>query len=195
MSQMPAYKQQLTVAPLDSELDEDHFAELISELNIQESKKRYLRVRWLTNLHHIRLRELKNRWRYYRLRALTITCGAILPVLLSLEPTPALHWSSIVVSLVVAVGTGLDTFFRFGDRWKCHHITSAKLQTIGWNYICLTGPYGRFEDHEDAYETFMQETEHVFDEFASAYQVAMLHDTRHDVEGKHKEPKPALAKD
>ena len=74
-----------------------------------------------------------------------------------------------MVGAVVAVAVAIEGFFRYGERWRNYRRSCEVLKSEGWSFFQLTGPYGRYKTHADAYERFAGRVETIIQEDVQTY--------------------------
>ncbi len=156
---------------------------LIDELAIPDLHKHFLRSRWLDQVLYTEKRAQQTQSQYYTYRMMTIIGSVTIPALVSLNLTGTVadyvHWLTFGISLLVAVSSAVEGFFRFGDRWR-HYRETAEMQKIeGWQFLQLSGPYRRFNTHLDAYHTFASRVEEIIRRDVAVY-VAQVTQERKD---------------
>lgn len=156
------------------------FSEIIDGLALGELQKQFLRSRWLDQLNWFEEKAGQNQRRYYGLRLLTIVGGVIVPALVSLNlrkthVAAGLAWVTFGLSLVVAISAALESFFRYGERWRIFRRTAEALKGQAWLFFELTGPY-QAQDHLTAFPAFAARIEaligHDVDAFIAQAQAA-----------------------
>jgi hypothetical protein len=149
------------------------FSRLIGELPLSGLRRRFLQSRWLEQLLWVEQRATHDRDRYYLWRLLTIVGGVLVPALVTLNLTGpsrvATIWATFAISLLVAVSAAIETFFRYGERWRHYRRTAELLKTEGWQFFQLTGHYRRFEAHHAAFPVFASRIEDVLQQDVDAY--------------------------
>src|SRR5437868_12952371 len=114
---------------------------LIDSLKLDETRKHFLRARWLESVNWMGRRSNACRNRYYALRLVTILGGVIIPALVSLNISgpeyPFVRWTTFTLSLMVAGSAAVEEFFRDGERWRHYRRTVELLKTEGWQMFQL----------------------------------------------------------
>jgi hypothetical protein len=147
-------------------------ASLIDGLQLDDFKKRVLKGRWLDQVEWLGKRSRETRDRYYRLRVIAIVGGILTPILVSVGQVDKwgwMGWVAMAVGAVVAVAVGIEGFFRYGDRWRNYRGSCEVLKSEGWSFFQLTGPYGRYNTHADAYEHFAGRVESIIQADVQTY--------------------------
>lgn len=146
---------------------------LIDALELPDLNKHFLRSRWLDQVLYTEKRAIQTQKQYNTFRMMTIIGGVTIPALVSLNLSGTvasyMHWVTFAISLIVAVSSAVEGFFRFGDRWR-HYRETAELQKIeGWQFFQLSGPYRRFNKHVDAYHLFASRVEEIIRRDVAVY--------------------------
>ena len=155
----------------DAQMKTD-LASLIDGLMLDDFKKRLLKGRWLDQVEWLGKRSRETRDRYYRLRVIAIVGGILTPILVSvgqIDKWGWMSWVATVVGAVVAAALAIEGFFRYGERWRNYRGSCEVLKSEGWSFFQLSGPYGRYKTHADAYERFAGRVESIIQEDVQAY--------------------------
>ena len=126
----------------------DEFGAIIDGLDLDDQRRRVLRLRWLDQLVWLERKAAEAQRRYYRLRVVTVVGAVIVPALVSAQAIDGTvggvaQAAAIVVSLIVAVCAALEQFFHFGERWQHYRATAERVKSEGWLYFQRAGAYGR----------------------------------------------------
>jgi hypothetical protein len=139
----------------------DRLLRVIALLHMSDEHKEWMRDRWLDQVQWFDQHARNANRRYYVLRVIAITGGVLVPALVSLSPGLSEAWiwdwvkpTAFVVSLLVAASVGLDSFFRFGDRWRHFRRTAELLKTEGWLFIEGGGRYKQHQHRSDFHDRF-----------------------------------------
>ncbi|MEM1239810.1 MAG: DUF4231 domain-containing protein [Cyanobacteria bacterium P01_H01_bin.26] len=137
---------------------------LIDKLEIGELRKEFLKNRWLDQVMWLEGRATKERNNHYFLRMLTIVGGVLVPAMVGFRSPDnriqrTVTWVAFGVSQTVAISAAIEEFFGHGEKYRNYRSTAENLKIEGWQFMQLTGPYRRFQVHEDAYKAFAQRVE------------------------------------
>ena len=81
-----------------------------------------------------------------------------MPTLVSLNPDgdarAVVRGLSIGRSLLVARAVAVEELMRFGERFRHYRRAVELLNSEGWQFFQLTGPYRRHDTHQTAYRPF-----------------------------------------
>src|SRR5262245_29273597 len=138
-------KNRVNWADIDARLDA-----ILSDLD--DTQRDLIRIRWLQAAQRKERLWRSHRSHYYWMRIPIIIGAATVPVLVSFNIA---DWNTATVGLHVAILTGLDSFLRYGLRWQQLRHASAEIESEGWRFLVLTGPYAEFPDHKTAYTPFL----------------------------------------
>jgi hypothetical protein len=149
------------------------FGALVDEFELDEPQKRYLRSRWLDQLVWLEGKAKTTQQRYYVLRLLAIVGGLVVPALVSLnvggDLSPAIHWVTFSLSLIVASAIAVEGFFHHGERWRHFRRISEQMKGQGWQFYELAGPYEGYRSHGAAFKAFAAAVEGLLAEEVDVY--------------------------
>jgi hypothetical protein len=154
---------------------ETEFGGLVDELDLDPSRKRYLKARWLDQLTWLEGKASNARDRYYALRLVTIVGAVLVPALVGIDAASdrldlAVRIALWVVSLVVAISAAVEQFFHYGDRWRNYRQTAERVKSEGWLFLQLSGPYaGATSTHAAAYTSFAARVEELIGSDVDVY--------------------------
>ena len=153
---------------------EGEFGQLVDDLDVEPSRKRFLRSRWLDQVVWAEAKARRARNRYYALRLTTLIGALLVPALATLDPQDdSLHdtarIATWVVGLVVAISAALEQFFHFGERWRNYRRTAELLKSEGWLYLQQSGRYDDGRTHDDAYPLFAARVEQLIQSDVDTY--------------------------
>jgi hypothetical protein len=105
-------------------VDKKEMENLIGKLDaLDDQHKEFLKNRWLHYLLWWDERSRGSKWKYYTLRSIVIIGGSVIPLLVGLHvsgrSSTFIQAMTVVLSLMIAVGAGLEEFFvsaRFGGK-------------------------------------------------------------------------------
>ena len=130
----------------------------LQRLDLTDVQRELLRIQWLNSLAFMDRHAQKN-WRLHVVLRLIAIIGAVfVPAFVAISP-PA-EWARTIriatfaMSLCVALATALESFFRSGDRWQHYRRNTEALRLEGMQYLMLSGPYGKFTTHQNAFPEF-----------------------------------------
>lgn len=168
------------------DLQRQDLSELIEALTISDLQKHFLRSRWLDQVLWMEDQAQKACSRYYILRLIAIVGGVIIPALVSLNifatVTPAVKWSALGLSLLVAISVAIEEFFHFGERWHHYQHTVKCLKIEGWQFFQLSGLYQSCQDHAEAYHIFAGRVEAIIQRDVEVYITEIVHERKEEKE-------------
>lgn len=131
---------------LVSKLPSKNILGIIQSLNIEQYQKELFELHYLPILHQYARRSNFYAAVFHISRAI-VTVGSItVPALLSL--TDVDKWLTWSISLAVSICNGILTLFKIDKKYYSLHTTWRILESEGWQYIALTGRYGRSKGTE-----------------------------------------------
>lgn len=93
------------------------------------------------------------------LRTGAVTLGALTPVVAAIAASSSTHFQLEYVVLVLTgisgILTGLLGFGRYNERWIHYRKVTEQQRQIGWTYVFLTGDFDQFQDHNQAFPSFI----------------------------------------
>ena len=116
------------------------YDDLIDQLELADFRKELLKRRWAdqTVWHGKKSGEAKKRM--IRFRVVIIVGGILLPAVGFLPD----NWAMIatpIISIIVAIVAGLETFFKDAEKHSQYRETAEILKIEGWSYFACTGDY------------------------------------------------------
>jgi len=170
----------------------DHLKNELSTLfdliELKENQKQYMRGRWMDQVLWMESRAVRARDWYYRLRLTTIIGGVIIPILVSLNlSAPNQRQLSTVVRAItiglggiVAISSAVEEFFHYGERWRHYRRSVESLKTQGWQFSQLTGTYGNYKTHGDAFRLFTMQVEDIIQRDVEVYASQVVDEAREE---------------
>ena len=144
--------------------DSASFTALIDALDLDDMRREILKKRWERQTDWFGRRAQQAKSRMTAFRVVIVVGGVLLPALAVLPdsaPASLASWGTPVVSFIVAATAGLDGFFKYSDLYTQYRESAELLKIEGWSYFALSGEYGRYRTHSDAFEKFTQRVEDV----------------------------------
>ena len=141
----------------------------IDSLTLGKLEKQFLCNRWLDQLVWMDKRATSKRNYHYLWRLIAIVGGVLVPALVNLKGA----WINslvTIVSLMVAISVAVEEFYKFGEDNLRYRGTAEMLQSIGWAYFELVGPYRDFKTHDgEAFKTFVEQVQMTLHEERTAF--------------------------
>jgi hypothetical protein len=128
--------------------------DIIQDLKIDKYQKELFELHYLPVLYSYKRRANFYAAVFHISRAI-VTIGSItVPALLSL--TDVDKWLTWAISLAVSICNGILTLFKIDKKYYSLHTTWHILESEGWQYIGLTGRYGRLKTttHTEQFTAF-----------------------------------------
>lgn len=181
--------------PAPAQQSRPDLAGVIEMLDLSDLQKHFMRSRWLEQVKWIGGKAKKAKKRYYALRLTTIIGGVLVPILVSLNfnnqrAAETLRWLSISLGGVVAVSSGVEEFFHYGERWQHYRRTVESLKIQGWQFSQLSGPYRASESHTQAFSLFVAQVEDILQRDVEVYMTQVVQEKKEDKEENEKSGTP-----
>lgn len=144
----------------------EQLAQLVDELELDDAKKRMIRLRWFEESQHYDRLWRAHRRPYYFFRTLTITGATATAFLAALEVPDV--WLQLA-GFTAALAAALEGIFGFGDRWRHQRRTAMALKAEGLRFIELRPPYRSQGGHAEAYPDFIDRLERLNEEESEVY--------------------------
>ena len=96
--------------------------------------------------------------RHQLLQAIIVIGALVVPILLNLDGVPAII--PTLVSVLVAVATGVENVFKYGENWVAFRRTSEMLKREQRMYIARAEAYA----NANAFDVFVQRVEAILGE-------------------------------
>ncbi len=150
------------------------FATMIEALQLGDFRKNALRGRWFDQMQWMSGKARKVKKWHYLLRLTAVIGGLLVPALVNIGDMPKLVITA--VSLLVAISTAVEEFFRYGEQWQHYRQNSEALRTEGWQFVQLVGNYSyeHFPTHEAAYQKFASRVEEIIQREVGVYVTEVL---------------------
>jgi Protein of unknown function (DUF4231) len=164
---------------------------VIDTLDMSEKRREWMRDRWLDQVLWFDRRALHANRRYSALRIVAISGGVVVPALVSMSQGGGDPWirdwatpAAFVVSILVAISVGLDSFFHFGERWRHFRRTAELLKNEGWLFIEGGGRYKRYQHissfHDKAFPLFATKVEELVRRDVEVYLTRIVQEKQED---------------
>ena len=117
---------------------------VIEDLDIEPYKKASLKIRYIHLLERTANRATLYSFMFFTSRVI-VTVGSILvPAFLSVQGTiDHIFLAAWTLSILVSISNGIVTLFKIDKKYYFIHTTLELLKSEGWQYIALTGRYGK----------------------------------------------------
>jgi hypothetical protein len=137
----------------------------VSLEDLSEQQREIVRLRWFDEANRYDVLWRQQRFIHYWFRVPIIAGSATVPVLASLS---AAKIATVLVGLVVAILSGIDSFFHLGLRWQQQRRAGTTINFEGWQFIELSGEY-QGKSHVSQYETFLGRIEALNQRLSTKY--------------------------
>jgi hypothetical protein len=153
------------------------------ELALSGLQKNYLRSRWLDQASRAEASYKRALKGFYTLRLMTVVGATALPVLTALSvgaPAPggwttAVHVLTVLSGLLVSVCVAVEHLFDVGGHYRRCERVAGRLQTEGWRFLQLSGPYASYGTHSDAFPAFASQVEALSQREVEVYNFDVVH--------------------
>lgn len=141
---------------------------VIGGLQLSQPEREYLELRWRPRVLAAKDSVRSNKRSYYFWRLPAIVGAVVLPPLASpnVEAVWA-RWAAFGIALIIAVCTGIESLFRFGNRWRIYRQLMDALRTEIWAYRFRLEP--AYEDGTTSFGTFVQRSEEILRRYSEEY--------------------------
>ncbi len=139
--------------------------DVVQVLEVGDAGQAYLRGRWLDQVEWLGRKASQAQRRYYALRLVTSVGSAIVASLAGIATRggtlgDAARIAIFAFGLTIALSTGIEQLFRYGERWHHYRQTAEALKAEGWLFFQLAGPYAaNGATHGAALPAFAQRVE------------------------------------
>jgi hypothetical protein len=175
----------------------------IDTIDMSEKRKEWMRDRWLDQVLWFDRRALHANRRYSLLRIVAISGGVIVPAMVSLSQGAGDAWirdwatpAAFVISVMVAISVGLDSFFHFGERWRHFRRTAELLKNEGWLFIEGGGRYKRYQHvssfHDKVFPLFATKVEELVRRDVEVYLTRIVQEKPEDTDKEDEEVRQTL---
>ncbi len=161
------------------------FKELIDKLDLEEHQRDFLMLRWLDQVIWLEKKAIENQWWHFWFRRINIVLSALVPALVGItffegnaRGELILKSITVILSVIVAVITGLGQFFRYGDKWNLYRKTAEGLKGEFWAFYTRSGIYGTYKTHTDGFMLFANHSERIIDEDVRVYTTEIAPDKK-----------------
>ncbi|WP_424099455.1 DUF4231 domain-containing protein [Moorena producens] len=147
---------------------------LIDAIDLSDLQKRFIKARWLDQVLWLDKRANQCRNHYYALRMMTIIGGLIVPALVGINSRDgkirvALGGTAFGLSQVVAISAAVEELFQYGKHYTQYRNSAESLKIEGWQFLHLSGPYRRVEQHTQAFTHFSSRVEGIIRKDVEGY--------------------------
>lgn len=102
-----------------------------------------------------------NKEKYLRMRATTVICGALVPVMVNIT-IPYINILTTVTSLIVVLLVSLESVYHYREQWTNYRSTEQNLRNEYFFFTTSSGPYQEMSD-ADAYLIFVDRVEDIIE--------------------------------
>ena len=138
--------------------------DLLNGLELDEDKKIIIRLRWLEIAKVMETRANTYMKLYNTLQFITLVTIIVTPVFINLSPVIA-----TVSGILAALSLGINQSFQYEKKWRHYRKNVELIYSEGYDYFSLGGKYLSYENHEDAYRTFVSNIEAIIKSEVETY--------------------------
>ena len=154
------------------------------ELALSGLQKNYLRARWLDQAARAEASYKRAVKGYYALRVMMVVGATALPVLTVLSVgaaapdgwTTAVRVLTVLSGLLVSACVAVEHLFDVGGRYRRSERVAGRLQTEGWRFLQLSGPYASYGTHSEAFQAFADQVEALSQRDVEVYNFDVVHE-------------------
>ena len=154
------------------------------ELALTGLQKNYLRARWLDQSARAEASYRRALKGFYALRVMTVIGATALPVLTVLSVgvaapdgwTTAVRVLTVLSGLLVSACVAVEHLFDVGGRYRRSERVAGRLQTEGWRFLQLSGPYACYGTHSEAFPAFASQVEALSQRDVEVYNFDVVHE-------------------
>jgi hypothetical protein len=143
--------------------------EFARENSISSTTRVWLERRFLNEVD--RRRRLERRWRYmfWCTRYVILSGSLILPVLITASKSVTwLNPVGIIVSIIVALATAMETLLRTGQKWRLYRQGADNISTEGAAFFQMIGRYA-ISDPAKRMQEFKTRVEGLIEDLHNSY--------------------------
>jgi len=136
--------------------------ELVNLTDLDEFKKKQIKVNWLDFIILLETLVKRHYLRYNVFNLIVLIGGVLIPVLLNVIPNKETAGIIVtMVSVLVAVCSGILQSYKINDRWRHFRLISEQLKIEGEKFFALTGEYNDYSTHAGCFKLFINNVENI----------------------------------
>ena len=141
--------------------DRGNFQNILQDLDLSETQKEIIRIRYLSILENFQRRSRNYSYVFFAGHFIVTVGSLFVPALLSIQNSDKnysfgvnfsiqVYWTTFVISLLVTIFNGIITLFKVDKKYYFLNTTLERLRSEGWQYFSLTGRYsGHLIGHQN----------------------------------------------
>jgi len=152
---------------------DETFRETLFSIPLEKHAKVIIMLRYVELVTSVKHKHRSVFASYNILRVTTLLSGLVTPVLFSItNDVPnkaALFWVTLVTSLLGSISNAWLEYFSIIKMHYTYLSASELLESEGWHFCSLTGPYARYPDHQSCWREFISNTEKIHNSSVRQY--------------------------
>lgn len=149
------------------------FREALRTIDLSVHAKTVITIRYMENVLDIQKKNAKTLRSYNLHRVTILLSGLLVPVLFSVTndvPSQAtLFWFTLVVSLAGSISNAWIEYFGIIKLHYSYLSTCSSMESEGWNFASLSGPYRKYRRHDQCWRKFIHNAEKIHASGISRY--------------------------
>lgn len=151
------------------------FRESLLGMDLNHHAKKVILMRYVELVLDVKQKHRNVLRSYNLLRVTTLLSGLVTPVFFSITNdvpnSAALFWVTLVTSLAGSISNAWLEFFSITKLHYTYLYTSETLESEGWHFASLTGPYRKYNKHYECWQRFVLNTERIHFEGVNRYMI------------------------
>lgn len=152
---------------------DETFRETLFTIELDKHAKVVIMLRYVELVISVKQKHRSVFASYNILRVTTLLSGLVTPVLFSItNDVPnraALFWVTLVTSLLGSISNAWLEYFSVIKMHYTYLSASELLESEGWHFCSLTGPYSGYSDHQSCWRAFISNTEKIHNNSVRQY--------------------------
>jgi hypothetical protein len=138
--------------------------DLLNGLELEEKKKTIIQLRWLETAQLMESRADKYMKVYNVLQFITLITVIITPIFININTLIA-----TASGILAALSLGVNQSFQYEKKWRHYRKNVELIYSEGYDYFSLGGKYLSYENHEEAYRSFVSNVEAILKSEVETY--------------------------
>lgn len=138
--------------------------DLLDGLELEEKKKTIIRLRWLETAQVMESRADRYMKVYNVLQFITLVTVIITPIFINIHTLIA-----TASGILAALSLGINQSFQYEKKWRHYRKNVELIYSEGYDYFSLGGKYLSYENHEEAYRSFVSNVEAILKSEVETY--------------------------
>ncbi len=138
--------------------------DLLNGLELEEKKKTIIRLRWLETALVMENRADRYVKVYNILQFMTLISVIVTPIFINISAPIA-----TATGILAALSLGINQSFQYEKKWRHYRKNVELIYSEGYDYFSLSGNYLPYDNHEEAYRSFISNIEAVLKSEVETY--------------------------